>query len=66
MQLYTLSVLDGLFIMSIYITAIREHVEGLPELSALIKSRSSGEENAPCKMAQLIEGDEDMSYLEYS
>lgn len=33
--------------MSIYNTAIREHVEGTLELSALIKSSSSGEENTP-------------------
>lgn len=52
--------------MSIYITAIREHVEGTPELSALIKSSPSGEENTPCKMAHVIEGDEERSYLEYS
>lgn len=42
MQLQTLSILDGLFIVSIYITLIREHVEGTPELSALIKTGSNG------------------------
>lgn len=35
--------------MSIYITLIREHVEGTPEISALIKTDSIGGENIPRK-----------------
>lgn len=49
MQLQTLSLLDGLFIVSIYITLIREHAEGTLELPALIKTGSNGGENIPHK-----------------
>jgi hypothetical protein len=52
--------------MSIYITAIREHVGGTPELPALIKMISNGEEYNPHKMVQVMEGDENIQYLEYS
>lgn len=47
--------------MSIYITAIREHVEGTPELSTLIKIISNGEEYNLHEMVPVIEGDENVT-----